>query len=94
MIEAAVKEVGVKSGYVIKVKPSAVQWLEKVLKVAQAEGQSRNWTIQSDATIELGGCLFESPEGNLDARLETQIEILRTALLENRGASGSGKPQP
>lgn len=40
-----------------------------------------------DAGVELGGCLIDSPAGTLDARLEYQLEQLRQALLQARGAA-------
>jgi flagellar assembly protein FliH len=38
----------------------------------------------ADDSIELGGCVVETDGGALDARLETQIERMRTALLAAR----------
>jgi flagellar assembly protein FliH len=38
----------------------------------------------ADSSIELGGCVVETAGGVLDARLETQIDRMRTALLAAR----------
>jgi flagellar biosynthesis/type III secretory pathway protein FliH len=38
----------------------------------------------ADARVQLGGCIVEGDRGNVDARLETQLERLREALLEAR----------
>lgn len=38
----------------------------------------------ADSSIELGGCVVETDGGGLDARLETQIDRMRTALLAAR----------
>jgi flagellar assembly protein FliH len=40
------------------------------------------WT--ADNSIELGGCVVETDGGGLDARLETQLERMRTTLLAAR----------
>lgn len=37
-----------------------------------------------NATLELGGCIVVSPEGSLDARLDTQLHALRELLLASR----------
>lgn len=45
-------------------------------------GQAVSWV--ADDSIELGGCVVETDGGGLDARLETQLERIRTALLAAR----------
>jgi len=40
--------------------------------------------IVADDRVELGGCLLETPAGNLDGRLETQLQLLRETLLQAR----------
>ena len=45
-------------------------------------GKTVSWV--ADDSIELGGCVVETDGGGLDARLETQIERMRTALLVAR----------
>jgi len=40
--------------------------------------------IAADDRVELGGCLLETPSGNLDSRLEVQLANLRRTLLEAR----------
>ncbi len=40
--------------------------------------------IVPDERVELGGCLLETPGGNLDGRLEVQLQCLRDALLNAR----------
>ena len=40
----------------------------------------------ADERIELGGCILDSAEGSLDARLETQLSRLREVLLQTRRA--------
>jgi flagellar assembly protein FliH len=45
-------------------------------------GKTVSWV--ADDSIELGGCVVEMDGGALDARLETQIERMRSALLAAR----------
>lgn len=42
------------------------------------------WRWVGDAAVQLGGVVLRSPEGSLDARLETQLAALREALLTSR----------
>lgn len=45
-------------------------------------GKAVSWV--ADDSIELGGCVLETDGGGLDARLETQLQRMRTALLAAR----------
>ncbi len=40
--------------------------------------------IEEDVRVNPGGCLIETDSGNVDARLESQIEVLKEALLDNQ----------
>jgi flagellar assembly protein FliH len=42
--------------------------------------------VAADERVELGGCLLETPAGQLDGRLEVQLASLRQALLAARAA--------
>ncbi|WP_332879680.1 FliH/SctL family protein [Massilia sp. S19_KUP03_FR1] len=48
-----------------------------------ASGTGVQWT--ADAAITLGGCMVDTDGGTLDARLDTQVDALRVALLAARG---------
>jgi len=39
--------------------------------------------LRADSSVADGGCLLETEAGGLDARLETQLEILQTAVRES-----------
>jgi len=41
-----------------------------------------------DPTIELGGCVVEGDFGSLDARLDHQLEVIKSAVRSARRASG------
>jgi flagellar biosynthesis/type III secretory pathway protein FliH len=36
--------------------------------------------VNPDSTIQRGGCLLETPCGDIDARIETQLEIIGESL--------------
>lgn len=37
--------------------------------------------FEADSSLERGGCIIETESGRIDARLETQLQVLREALL-------------
>lgn len=47
-----------------------------------AGGPALRWV--ADSKVVMGGCLLQSAEGALDARLELQMEVLRNSLLRTR----------
>jgi flagellar assembly protein FliH len=54
------------------------------LDTALQSGTQVSWV--ADDSIELGGCVVETDGGELDARLETQVERLRATLVAARRA--------
>ncbi len=38
-------------------------------------------TIEADPRVRVGGCFIQTPSGDIDARLESQFEIVETAML-------------
>ena len=54
------------------------------LDAALASGMAVSW-VADDAVV-LGGCILETDSGELDARLETQMDRLRSTLLAARRA--------
>lgn len=46
--------------------------------------EPRNFTIETDDTIGRGGCFIESSLGQIDARIEKQLETMELALLKGR----------
>lgn len=84
--EASVKEVVRKSiaedggRLIARVSPDDFDFLTSALKGTSVD----EIEVVPDSRVVLGGCLLESDRGTLDARLETQIEHIRQALLSAR----------
>lgn len=55
------------------------------LGASRPGGKEVQWV--ADAGVALGGCILQSPEGGLDARLETQLHALRDLLQQTRAAA-------
>ena len=45
-------------------------------------GREQALTLAADGTISAGGCVIDTPNGMVDARLDTQFELIRKALSE------------
>ncbi|NRR31462.1 hypothetical protein HSX11_14890 [Oxalobacteraceae bacterium] len=43
-------------------------------------------SVRADSAVKLGGCLLDSPQGTLDARLDWQLQQLAAALIQARAA--------
>jgi len=59
---------------------------DDLLAIQTAGRMPENVKLVSSPALALGGCMIDSSTGTLDARLETQIELLRASLLRVRAA--------
>jgi flagellar assembly protein FliH len=73
-----------RSRLVIRVSPADYARLEGERDALIEGWNSQQVDIIADDRVELGGCLLESPAGNLDGRLEVQLQQLRETLLNAR----------
>jgi len=46
--------------------------------------------IKSDDSVSVGGCVVETPTGQIDARVETQLAEIFKRLMQERGHGGDG----
>ena len=84
-VVAAVREVvrraRERSRLTLRVSPSDYAALREHLDTVLEGLEAGQAELVSDERVELGGCLLETPAGNLDGRLEVQLANLRQALL-------------
>jgi flagellar assembly protein FliH len=43
--------------------------------------------VEADARVRLGGCFIQTPTGDIDARLESQFEIIESAILADEAGT-------
>lgn len=84
MVREVIRHAKDRSRLVIRVSPADYALLD-----TERESLIEGWNNQqvdviADDRVELGGCLLESPAGNLDGRLEVQLQQLRETLLNAR----------
>ncbi len=48
----------------------------------EAYERIESMTIEADASIERGGCVIETPSGDIDGQISSRLEKLRVAILE------------
>lgn len=72
-----------KSRLVIRVNPAQAEFVRQQLgAVAALNDSTAHVAVETDTRVGPGGCIVETDSGSADARFETQLEILKTRLLE------------
>ena len=67
----------------IKVNPDHLPLLEQhINEFIKGSHRIKELTFAPDPRVRFGGCLIETPGGDIDARLESQMEVVADALLE------------
>lgn len=93
IVEQMVRELFASGDYQdpITVRVSSEDYELLVAEPAIVELEDRRAAIKlvEDARLKLGGCIIETARGALDARIETQLERLRSALLDARASKMS-----
>lgn len=83
LIKAALEKVKDQKSIIIKVAPSDYELVLLAKNEFQMMlGSDEILTIISDQSIQNGGCIVESASGNVDARLNTQLETIKKAVQE------------
>ena len=66
----------------IKVDPDHLPIVEQnVQQFLKGSATIKEIAIEPDSRVRYGGCFIETPHGDIDARLESQFEIIEEALL-------------
>ena len=68
----------------VKVAPRDFELLNARRRELLEDGSASEVELVADAQVKWGGCVIEGASGNLDARLETQMQRLRDTLLSAR----------
>ena len=90
----ALEQIGTAANVRVRVHPLDAQILhEAILQWAPTSGEAAALEIVPDGSIERGGCLVESDQGVVDARLSTQFEEMQISLLDALESPESGGTQ-
>ena len=83
VVGEALKKVEHQQEVVIRVNPADKEFLDPSrLQTSDPAGQSGpiRFRIEGDEAIGRGGCFVETESGDIDARIETQLDIIRAAF--------------
>jgi flagellar biosynthesis/type III secretory pathway protein FliH len=83
IVRQALAKVDHPDAVVIKMNPAEVELLERSrLNLSEVFQKADGIRIEADEDIGCGGCLIETGGGDVDARIEKQLQVVREALLE------------
>lgn len=81
IVQAALARIRDQEQVAIRVNPDDYETLLQARPALQSQiGEAVALTIVADANLKSGDCVLETPYGLIDAKLDSQFEILKTAL--------------
>jgi flagellar assembly protein FliH len=82
-IQTALELTAEKSDITIKINPDDFEYVEKIRpELFSNKPTLKALVVTPDASIGRGGCLLETPSGDVDARIETQLANILQTLKE------------
>ncbi len=86
IISGTIKKLVDKSKIKVKVHPEHLPLVEQQIEKFRGNSTAiKDIIIEPDPRVRYGGCFIETPTGDVDARVESQIEIMAEALSEIEG---------
>ncbi|MHB9093033.1 MAG: FliH/SctL family protein [Eubacteriales bacterium] len=83
IVKRAIQKVTDREELTIRVNPDNLDCaINSQDEITQSVKGVRKLKILSDPTVSLGGCVVESPNGTVDARMERQLSEIEQALME------------
>ncbi|HVP06950.1 MAG TPA: FliH/SctL family protein [Candidatus Acidoferrum sp.] len=87
MISGVIDQLVDRSRLKIKVHPDHLPIVEQnISRFLAGSTAIKEIAIEADPRVRFGGCFIETPNGDIDARLESQFEVISEALV------GAGEP--
>ena len=81
MIEGVIAQLVDRSELKVKVNPDHLPFVEQSLDRFLSESTAiKSLKFEPDARVTFGGCFIETPTGDIDARLESQFEVISQAF--------------
>ena len=81
MIAGVVQQLIDRSQLKVKVHPDHLPIVEQNIdRFLVGDADIKNLSIEADPRVRHGGCFIETPNGDIDARLDSQFEVLQSAL--------------
>lgn len=84
IVRQALAKVDHADAVVIKMNPAEVELLDRSrLQLSEVFKKADGIRIEADEDIDCGGCLIETGCGDVDARIEKRLQVVREALVEH-----------
>jgi len=84
IINGVINQLVDRSRLTIKVNPDHLPVVEQSLERFLGDSTAiKDLAFEGDARVRTGGCFIETPRGDIDARLESQIDIVAETLLSS-----------
>jgi flagellar biosynthesis/type III secretory pathway protein FliH len=88
MIAGIIDQLTDRSRLKILVHPDFLPVVEQnVQRYLSGQTLIRELTIEADSRVKVGGCFIQTPVGDIDARLESQFEVIEDVLMTGEGQS-------
>ncbi|SYZ73594.1 hypothetical protein TRIP_C30031 [Candidatus Zixiibacteriota bacterium] len=86
IIDGTIRKLVDKSRIKVKVHPDHLPLIEQQIERFKGDSTAiKDIAIEPDARVRNGGCFIETPTGDVDARVDSQLEIIGEALGEVEG---------
>lgn len=86
IIDGVIKRLTDKSKIKVKVHPDHLPHIEQQLDRFRGDSTAvKELVIEADSRVRCGGCFIETPTGDVDARIDSQLDIIAEALNEVEG---------
>ena len=90
-VQQAIRSSRERRRLVVRVAPRDLALINNYRSAVFEGATTSELEVVADEQVKLGGCVLEGASGDLDARLETQLERLRETLLRSRASWDDGE---
>lgn len=86
IINGAIDQLLDKSRLKVKVHPNHLPEVEQHIdRFRGADTKIKEFILEADPRVRVGGCFIETPGGDIDARLDSMYEVIKQAILDDKG---------
>jgi flagellar assembly protein FliH len=88
IINGAIDQLLDRSRLKVKVHPNHLPEVEQHIdRFRGADTKIKEFILEADPRVRVGGCFIETPAGDIDARLDSMYEVIKQAILDNKGTA-------
>lgn len=88
IIDGAIDQLLDKSKLKIKIHPNHLSEVKQNIDRFRGDDTKiKEFIFEADPRVRVGGCFIETPAGDIDARLDSMYEVIKQAILDDKGAA-------